>query len=151
MDLIVFALMLLITVGTVTYTIVGKHLGKIKNPFAIIMNTFFIATVIMLFIIIIEGIPISEVLSIINLPIMLVSLGWYIYNIAFVYAFKNGAKASTLYIMTTSGTSITLIIVGLSFLSETLKPINFLGIVIVMISAFLLSNNKKSKEVQDEK
>lgn len=147
MDFAVFGLLILIAISAVIYHVIERHIGTISNPLYITANAIVIAAVIMLVVNLINKTSINEILRAFNISTICVAVGWVLYNICLALAYRNGAKTSTIFNITTALSSILLVLIGLILLAENFSWINGAGVFFAMLGVYFLSN----QEVKDEK
>lgn len=146
----IYMLLLLIAISAVIYFTIEKNINNFKNPFFIMANAFFVSIIVILIINITLDTGLQEIFSAFNFATLTVAVGWSLYNVSLLFAYKNGAKVSSIYNIILALTSVVVIIVGLMVLNETYEIINYIGLAFTMLGVYFLVFRNKSEEDMNE-
>lgn len=146
MDWIILVLLIIIALSNGLYHVFEKKLGKVKNPFFALVNTYLVIIVGLTILVLILGISFDEIVAAINWPIVLVAISCIGFNFFIILTYKYGAKVATLFDIITPIAAISVIVIGILVFNEEFTLLNAIGLVISLIGVYLISSAEEDED-----
>lgn len=137
--------LLLIVTGTVAYNFFEKTLPREVNHYLYLIMTYVAALCCLISGLILSEYDIRNLIHDFNFESILVGFGAMFVDYGLIVAYQKGWKISILNITYTLCTFIILLSIGIFFFNEQLTDIKMAGIVLCVISIFLINYKQNVK------
>jgi drug/metabolite transporter (DMT)-like permease len=137
--------LLLVIVGAVFYEILEEKAPTKENHYLFLMLAYFVSLFFLFIYLIITKYDFNNILKDLNYQSFLVGIAALFADYGLITSYNSGWKISTLNITYSISTFLILLLIGSTFFNEIISNIKILGIIISIISIFLI-NHKATRE-----
>lgn len=130
--------LLFIVIGTVAYDLFEKTMPRNENHYLYLILTYGAALCFLTIGLIMSEYDVKNLISDFNFESVIVGFAAMFVDYGLIVAYQTGWKISTLNITYTIFTFFVLLIIGMMFFNERLTDIKIAGIVLCVISIFLM-------------